>query len=218
MIDLPKLQLQIKKEQMEKYLRRGKIQQPEFDDFMVGYNEATRQPFRSAQGSKSTNADPKPPTTSVKTKEYAPTPITPGSEKERLLMGLKKEQAEVDTQKALLSNSLQDYPTTTNVKDITDRILGLRELWSSFSDKIIHVMEHGILPNEAPILDPEFERALPSDKFELDKAIRNLRSNISKWRKAFNAAKTEAKKQGYTTRLAHGEMKMDAMETKFKSL
>jgi hypothetical protein len=225
MENLSRAQLQLKTEQMKTRLNRKIISQEEFDEFVAS---TLREPQRTSQGTNSANLNKnkgavfrKPvdgPTSSVATRMDGVITDKLAPETIALLSKLKTEQYEVDKQKAVLSNSLSSYSKSQNLVHITEAILQKRNEWIKIGDDIRHVMNFGAMPAEAPLLDPEYERALPSDKFELNKSIRNLISVISKTKKSLAKANSPGTKNHYESKLAHVEMKIEAMQTKFKSL
>ncbi len=169
-----------------------------------------------------------PPKASLVTKQVATAPKLLkeldskelSGEVQAIVKQLKEDQEKVDFEKRQLSMSLQGVSKTEICKDITDKILSLREKWREIGDTIYFVIEHGHLPG-APVEESieDFGKNLPNDKFTLDKMIENLNINVNyRWPKRMATAKNEAKKSEFAIRIAKGERMLEVMRSKFKSL
>lgn len=158
------------------------------------------------------------PTSSVPTKQFDNEPKQYSDKTKLILDGLNKELNTLDTDKAALSNSLKTIPKDENAKYITDQILNLRDQRANLMDTIRYVQVKGCLPSAAPVVIVDFESTLPKDKFTLDRMIKNLKINLSKWQDKKNAAKTLAKIQEYDTKIAKGTIEVETMIRLFQSL
>jgi hypothetical protein len=134
---------------------------------------------------------------------------------------LEAKRTEVDNQKKVLMMALATIPENVLAKDEVNDILFLREKWQALSDKIRYVYQFEKLP-ETPIEsifdEHDFAKALPNNKYELDKEIKNLGANLSKYKARLQEAKTEVKRQKYETLIAQAELKKAVMQAKFNHL
>lgn len=158
------------------------------------------------------------PTSSVATRKFDEQPKQLSDSTKLILDGLNKELNTLDADKAALSNSLKTVPKDGNAKHITDQILNLRDQRANLMDTIRYVQVKGCLPSAAPVVKVDFEGTLPKDKFTLDRMMKNLKINLTKWQDKRNAAKTLAKIQEYDTKLAKGRTELDTMIRLFQSL
>jgi hypothetical protein len=158
------------------------------------------------------------PTSSVKTREFDATPKQLTATQQLLLEQLKTEQDSIDYQKRELSNSLHNYPPGTNCKHITDKILNLRDAWIEIGDRIRFVAVYGKLPEDEPVLENDYGKDLPSDKYELHKQISNLKINLKKWSDKMETSKSVGKQNEYRQKVAIGSMKLEVMQSKFDFL
>lgn len=158
------------------------------------------------------------PTSSVPTKKFGEQPQQLSDSTKLILDGLNKELNTLDADKAEKSNSLKTVPKDSNAKHITDQILNLRDQRANLMDTIRYVQVKGCLPSAPPVVEVNFESSLPKDKFTLDRMIKNLKINLSKWQEKRNAAKTLAKIQEYEMKLAKGTIELETMIRLFQSL
>ncbi|UBM58246.1 hypothetical protein LAG90_15690 [Marinilongibacter aquaticus] len=144
------------------------------------------------------------------------------AETTQLIAQLQKELNEIDGLKAEKSNSLQYIPKNISATSTVTEILKLREAFVAKGDELRFVKKNGQLPIEKEA-EGEFEKdeyfaSLPNEKYELDRQIRNLRSQMSKWKKKGETAKSLGKKQEYRHHLVRGELKLSAMLDKLNIL
>lgn len=235
-MSLTKIQIQIAKERLAIHFRRGKINEETYQNELEKLKERAENEVeedlrqktqdirqetidgRRVTGDRALKSDVSP---SGAKDSSSPSPETQG-----LIETLDTELAEIDAEKASLSNSLQGIPQTQNAKDVVDKILAKREEWKQKKDELLYVKKHGHMPSE--VLDSartdifvqdEFMKSLPDDKYELDRMMRNLKSNLSpsKWPARAAKAKTEAKRAELLQNIAHGKLKLDAIEQKLRA-
>ncbi|WP_420153555.1 hypothetical protein [Siphonobacter sp.] len=157
----------------------------------------------------------------AKREEYRPeekqrTPVL-----ENLVKEVQQELFQIDAAKRRLSNQLDAVPAGKKCKDLVDQILKLRDDWTAKGDELRYVIEHGKRPEvetESEFDQGEFIRTLPREKLELDRLIRNEKSNLSKHRKKLRDASTDAKKAHYAIQVAQCEIRISAMQTTFNAL
>jgi len=134
---------------------------------------------------------------------------------------LEAERTALDTQKKGLSTALAEISEAVSAREMVEDILFIRGKWQELTDRIKYVYQFGKLP-EAPvesIFDAhDFALILPNSKFELDKEIRNLGANLSKYRTRLQQGKTVVRKQHYQTLIAQAELKLGVMKAKFNFL
>lgn len=221
-MSITSIQIQIKKETLKKHLRIKKISQETYDREIESLQQSVQNNAIELDSKNnvtvSFNNQERKVTSSVHENSDAITP-----EMQTILEKLNRELLEIDHEKAALSNSLQNIPPHINAKDVVDQILYKREEWIQKRNEIWHVKDNGCLPSEdnepdAEFQQDEFMKSLPDDKFELDRQIRNLRSNLSKWPKRAERVKTEAKKAELIQRIAHGQLQLEAMVQKFNGI
>ncbi len=159
------------------------------------------------------------PTSSVPTRSFAEeAPKQLSEQVNQLVKQLRAEQNLLDQRKAELSNSLQDFQKETNLKHITDEILHIREEWIEKGDEIRYVMKNGFLPQDEPMVADTFAKGLPTNKFELDRDIKNLKINLKKYQDRKATCKTVVKIKDYDRKIAIGQIKLAMMESLFNSL
>ena len=142
-------------------------------------------------------------------------------EVKQIIDRLEAERTETDQLKKGLSMRLADIPEDVSAQREVDEILSLRDKWQELTDKIKFVYQFGKLPDapEESIFDEhEFASALPNSKYELDKDIRNLSANLSKYRKRLDTQKSAVKVVYYETLIAQAELKIGVMRAKFHHL
>ena len=134
---------------------------------------------------------------------------------------LEAERTAVDAQKKGLSTALAEIEERVIAREIVEDILFMRGKWQDLTDRIKYVYQFHKLP-EAPVEsifdEHDFALILPNSKFELDKEIRNLGANLSKYRTRLQQSKTEVRKQHYQTLIAQAELKFGVMKAKFNHL
>lgn len=218
-MNLSPFQIEIKKERLKKFFERKKISLQAYEEGLREISgiiknneiEASRQPIIEVE-------DKRPPTLEI-TKN-----ATNSEFKNKLLERLNVDLVEIDRKKAGLSNSLQSIARNVNAKGIVDEIIELREEWTKKKDEILHVKKYGNLPDKVLSsvtdgeLSDEYMSSLPNDKYELDKLIRNLRSNLSKWPKKIDRVKSPGAKAELLQKIALGNLMMDAMVQKMNLL
>lgn len=185
----------------------------------VAEARAVYEALRSGIVSSKVIAPPSAPTSSVPTRKFAEeAPKQLSEQVSQLVKQLRAEQQLLDERKAELSNSLQDFPKETNLKHITDEILHIREEWIEKGDEIRYVMQHGCLPQDEPMVADTFVKGLPTNKFELDREIKNLKINLKKYQDRKATCKTVVKIKDYDRKIAIGQIKLAMMESLFNSL
>ncbi|MGR3809583.1 hypothetical protein [Jiulongibacter sp. NS-SX5] len=222
-MSLTKIQLAIAKERLTIHFKRGKIDEETYQAELEKLQERTENEVEEDLRQK----------TQDKRQETIVSPS--GAENSQshslsaqiLIETLDAELAEIDAEKASLSNSLQGIPQTKNAKDVVDHILAKREEWKQKKDELLYVKKHGHLPDaltgsatNGEFVQDEFMKSLPDDKYELDRMMRNLKSNLSpsKWPARAAKAKTEAKRVELLQNIAHGKLKLDAIEQKLRGM
>ncbi len=161
------------------------------------------------------------PVQEARREEYQPEkkPLSPVIE--NLVKEVQRELFEIDASKRRLSNQLASMPVGQKCKELVDQILKLREDWRAKGDELRYVIEHGQRPEaerESEFDESEYIRTLPREKLELDRLIRNEKSNLSKHRKKLRDASTDAKKAHYAMQVAQCEIRISAMQTTFNAL
>lgn len=139
----------------------------------------------------------------------------------KIIDKLEAERSALDAQKKGLSTALAEIPEAVSAREMVEDILFMRGKWQELTDRIKYVYQFHKLP-EAPVEsifdEHDFALILPNSKFELDRDIRNLGSNLSKYRTRLQQGKTEVKKQHYQTLIAQAELKLGVMGAKFNHL
>lgn len=229
-MSLTKIQIQIAKERLTIHFKRGKINEETYQAELEKLkdrveNEALEVKRKKIEVGPSTSSTSSP-TSDFKALKSGDSP-SPSPETQGLIETLDTELAEIDAEKASLSNSLQGIPQTKNARAVVDQILAKREEWKQKKDELLYVKKHGHMPDASAgsatggeFVQDEFMKSLPDDKYELDRMMRNLKSNLSpsKWPARAAKAKTEAKRAELLQNIAHGKLKLDAIEQKLRGM
>lgn len=213
--------LRARLEILEDGLRTGRSTQAEVDECRLAYEALAFGAFGSAQSPNTISVQAPAPTSSVATRPFKQDGKTEqlSAEVVEMLEGIRSRKNELEAKKAMLCNSLGNYPDHVNCKDVVDEILSLREQWKAEGDKERHVLEFGKLPEDTKINLPEgWADKLPRDKYKLDRDLKNLKINLKKWNDKLAVCKDLGSIQDLKVKIIQGEIKLDVMDKLFKSL
>jgi len=138
-----------------------------------------------------------------------PNAVLPGTNAE--YDSLITDRGRLFNERCTLSNSLADAATDEERLEIANKIEAIEANRKTMLDKIIHFEQHGSFPAAAPAkADPE---QTEMDKADLIKTRNNLRSQLSKAKKAALAKPDDVAKQ---EKLAKLEVELNSVELQLK--
>lgn len=121
------------------------------------------------------------------------------------------ERSRLHSERCKLSNTLADAQTDEERQEIVDKIEAIERSRKAIATKLKYFDEHGAFP-EAPVA-PEQPLLSELDKAELLKKRNNLRSQVSKAKKAVEKKPSDVAKQ---EKLAKLEVELNSVELQLK--
>lgn len=129
------------------------------------------------------------------------------------LDALEVQKGQLTRQRAQLSNQLADVPEADRAA-LVNQVLALDEEVRQLFTRQRNIALGQVEP-EPTAAEPD--AAPRPDRAELEQTIRNLRTRISKARKAHEEARTAEKRAGYAEKLAKLQLEMEQMEMAVKA-
>lgn len=210
MTALSNFQLSIRQKQLKRYLTIGKLSAEQYEHEIAILNNLPSAPpaVQVSFAGKDANV--------VKQQLDAKPDLS-----KRAISRIEELQAEMNTldqEKASLCNELQAIPKTQLAANEVNAIFALRQTRIALGDKIRAIQATGVEEVVQVQLPEKYDQAIPDDKYELDKLIRNMRSNLSKWKKNGQSVKNLERKKEYEIKYAAGSQKLEAMIQKLNNL